>query len=267
MKWFIQKSSRTNKNRTELFEAAEKSNNSSAIWVEKPIEKFMDKYEFDNDTYFLYGGVELLNEARNNSFLKDFIFYDDYDFTMENYIKKWGKNNLNYDGKFMTIEDFFEMDCTDDCRFFIRPNETLKTFPGVVDSYKNLCLLLEKFIQKDSRLNNNSRILVCNEVEISKEWRNVVINNSIISSTRYMKDGCINHDRNDVPIEMIEYCENLCDIYSLSNIFVMDIALSGGEYKLIECNTINCSGLCDIDKEVIVSEIEKYYQIEKQINF
>ena len=33
----------------------------------------MDKYEFDNDTYFLYGGVELLNEARNNSFLKDFI--------------------------------------------------------------------------------------------------------------------------------------------------------------------------------------------------
>ena len=48
-------------------------------------------------------------------------------------------------------------------------------------------------------------------------------------------------------------------IYQLADSFVMDVCLTDGEWKIIECGCINCAGLYKANIPKLLMSIEDFY--------
>ena len=73
-----------------------------------------------------------------------------------------------------------------------------------------------------------------------------------------MKNNRLNKDGNDAPEEMIAFCEKACHIYTPHDVFVMDIAETGGDYYILECGCMNSVGFYEADMEKIVLSLNDY---------
>jgi hypothetical protein len=106
-------------------------------------------------------------------------------------------------------------------------------------------------------MNKETMIFLARPKKIQKEWRNFIVNNKVVSSSRYCLDGELNIDNQDIPSEMISFVTMRCQTYTPHAIFVMDVALSDDKYSIIECNCFNGTGFYDHDIALIVKSINE----------
>lgn len=165
---------------------------------------------------------------------------------------------MNSDMKTLSFEDSIDyIENSEHEFFFVKPNTDLKSFDGTVTDRNRY----KYFIENSMSLNNYDKstdICVSTIKDIHKEWRIFVVNGEISTYSQYGQDRKIFKERSIDPgaFELAKCC---IDIYSPSDMMVIDVALMrDGQYKIIEYNTINCSGLYSSDVDKLVTDINKY---------
>lgn len=203
-----------------------------------------------------YGSTTLMLNVYNNPNFRNGVFYDPKIFTIENYLNKWGDKMLNTGGEVLSFMQFIEEKIDSKSEWFIRPNEDDKCFAGTTMTAEEIKKWYSKILDIDNpNLNAHTLIFVSEKKEIKKEWRNFIVNQKVIDSARYIKNGELNISTQDCPKEMIQFVEKCATEFSPHNIFVMDVADTPNGFKIIECNCFNGTGFYNHNIKKIVSAI------------
>lgn len=180
-------------------------------------------------------------------------------FCMSKLCDEWGKEVLNYGGIVLSLEDFINHTKTEsaDTSYFVRPNDDSKSIDGRVWSIKELTNWYYKLSQLDNDITlspydispHTSRLFFSRPWGIEREWRTLVVQGRVVSSSLYRVNGYlhISGSHQDNPTSMKEYVEKQCALWAPADVFVMDVCWSGEKYWIIECGGVNSAGLYAMD--------------------
>ncbi|WP_425422259.1 ATP-grasp domain-containing protein [Phaeodactylibacter xiamenensis] len=261
--WILQK----NLTKPEIIERIKSAlNGENEIWEEVEIIPFSSEIpEVENKDSFkvIYGSTTFMLNAFENEDLKEGVFFDPIKFRMTNYVDKWKDKVLNSDGRLMKFGELGDLESEHKKEWFIRPNNDGKEFSGKVDSLKNLVNWSNKVCQLElPELNRNTEVWISEPKSIKKEWRLFIVDDQIISASRYMNEGVLDESENDVPQEMIDFAQKRINEYRLEDIYVMDIAEIENEFRLIECNCFNGTGFYKHDVEKIIQSVNEFVKLK-----
>lgn len=237
-------------------------NGEDEIWEEVEIIPFSNEIpKIKNREGFkiIYGSTTFMLNAFLHDELRDGVFFEPEKFQMKNYVNKWKDKVLNSQGLLCKFGEISNLKSEQDKNWFIRPNNDKKEFSGKVETFKVLIDWSNKVCQLElPDLNKNTEVWISEPKEIIKEWRLFIVDNQIVSVTRYMYNGELDISENDIPTEMIIFAKESIQEYRLNDVYVMDIAEIEDAYKIIECNCFNGTGFYNHNIELIIQEINKF---------
>ncbi len=204
----------------------------------------------------VYGSTTFMLNAYQNSDYRRGVFYDPAVFQMQNYVRQWDSHVLNHQGKLLTFGNIHTLESHPDQKWFVRPNHDSKEFGGRLLSYQELLEWSQRIIPLQlSHLNQDTEIWVASPQNIDKEWRLFIVEDNIVSACRYQEKGVLSINRFDVPAALLDFVEARIQAYHLYPVYVLDVALVSGIYKIIECNCFNGTGFYDHEVEKVVGAI------------
>ena len=206
-----------------------------------------------------YGSTTFMLNACQNEDYKKGVFYNPATFTMSNYVEKWKDHVLNSGGQLILFGNIEKIKSAAKKKWFIRPNDDGKEFSGKVDTYDNLIKWSEKITQLDlPDFNKNTEVWMSEPKTIEKEWRLFIVDDEIISTSRYMLNGALDESDIDIPDEMLYFAKQRIKEYHLDDVYVMDIAEVENGFKIIECNCFNGTGFYKNDIGGIVRAVNRF---------
>lgn len=218
---------------------------------------FIDDIEFETDRkdVFVFGALKMARITPKYGWKPGVIMTPNHDFEVyKNYYKD---NLLNYDSLIYKFSDNWDWKGRE---FFIRPTLDTKVFTGKPFNQ-------EEWIKfRDYSLNNghtttltkDTLIQVSSLKNIQKEFRFYIVDGKIVTGSLY-RTGCFINYNEVVDEGAIDYCNEMIKIFQLAPAFVMDICLTDGEWKIIECGCINCAGLYKANIHKLLMAVEDYY--------
>lgn len=153
--------------------------------------------------------------------------------------------------------------------FFIRPDGDDKLFTGCVKDWDQYQEWREKVSNLEgvyTTLDLNSMVLISEPKPIVEEYRFVVIDGKVVSGSTYGSNIIQQHIKIDDSI-LIEFVKWVIGLWTPSDVFVLDVVLSGGEYYVMEMGNFNSAGLYENDIQLIVQKIEEKLDGCKNGNF
>lgn len=149
-----------------------------------------------------------------------------------------------------------------DYKCFVRPSEDLKQFSGQVIEAKECCDWFKSMMECETsgsyKLEPETMVVVSAPREIQAEWRWFIVGGKVISGSMYRAHGQMRLER-VTEQKMIDEAQSFADKWLPDQCCVMDLALVGGELKVIEFNTINSSGAYDNDVSAIFKALWEYH--------
>ncbi|MCI5056353.1 MAG: ATP-grasp domain-containing protein [Flavobacteriales bacterium] len=257
LKWVVQKNLLKPSILTQFREAFEDQNILFEEVVSIPFSNSLPLFNQAKMNIF-YGSTTLMLNAHRSEHYKG-VFYDPEQFNMKTYLDKWSDKMLNYDGKIDTFKQFVENELQKAEKWFLRPISDTKSFSGAAMNASDILDWYSKIQSfKEEEVNPQMMIFFASPKSISKEWRNFIVNGKVIDSSRYMLNGSLDVNSEDVPSSVIQFCEENSSLFSPHAIFVLDVAESNGAYKIIECNCFNATGFYNNDLKKIVSKVTEF---------
>lgn len=217
-----------------------------------PFTEDLPEFPIDEDNIY-YGSTTFITNVYNKLKPKG-VFFDPNQFLISNYLNKWGQHMLNHEATFTTFSKVVNEPYEDSDEFFIRPNADDKSFEGQVMEFRDIKNWQKKLTQFDNiNLLGDVEILISPAYNIAKEWRNIIVDGKIVTSSLYRKYFRLNKSAIDIPESMLNFVQERISEYTPAKAFAMDIALCGEEYYIIECGCINSVGFyhCDIEKIIV----------------
>lgn len=212
------------------------------------------------DLKVFYGSTTLILNAYSKNVSNEGIFYDKELFSMKNYFEKWGDHMLNFDSELLTFKEIVSKNDRSS-EWFVRPIYDDKSFSGRVMSFEEISNLESSLADSNNPyLDENTLVSISKPKEIKKEWRHFIVNNKIVSSSKYAEDGQVRKSNKDVPTELLEFVQMRCNQYAPNDVFVMDTALHDNTFKIVECNCFNDTGFYDHDITLIIQEVNAFLQ-------
>lgn len=150
---------------------------------------------------------------------------------------------LNKDYYFLP---FGELECLNSARsfgnkVFIKPDKAFKTFSGHVVN------LEDDWSEGLDLVDEQDLILVTSPKEIKAEYRFVICKEKIVSASQYFPE-----QNNINSGNIFKYVSELTDRYQPDPIYTIDIADTCSGYKMLEMNSMSCTGLYECDLEKVV---------------
>lgn len=214
---------------------------------------FVDLIEFETNRkdIFLFGSLKLASLSKLYNWKPGSMMNDNHDFLK--YREYYQENLLNYDSKIIKFGDeFFQKE-----RFFARPTKDTKVFTGKVFDMKewNTFKINSLTNGHSTILNRNSEIQISTIKKIQQEIRFWIIKGEIITASQYMLGNryCLN---DVIDQAAYEFCKEMIKLFQLNDAFVMDIGLTNGQYKIIECGCINCAGFYKANLQKLLMGLE-----------
>lgn len=218
---------------------------------------------FNDNDYIFRCGVKVVNMLSSGKVenldsellekLRKGISYDFNNFDQRVYSKldlPLLNNNAIYEN-FETLKDkVFNKD------MFIKPSSDLKCFTaGIIKAGTTV----EDYILSTSyqKTYKNETILLNDVKKPGTEFRFVCFGNEAIAGSSYLKDGKLKLDEK-VDKELLGIASEFAKLYNPSDIFVMDLAKNGNDFKIVEYNCWNASGLYSIDMVKLFEEVEQF---------
>ncbi|WP_372365684.1 ATP-grasp domain-containing protein [Candidatus Uabimicrobium sp. HlEnr_7] len=223
-----------------------------------PFSEKLPQFPQDEKTNIYYGATAFIQEVHSQFSNSPGIFFDENLFSVETCMYHWQKHMLNAEGKITTLEGFSQEDHQPETRWFIRPNADDKSFAGEIICFSEFKEWYKRLIEQD--LDPNTKILVAPPYSIKKEWRNYIVDGTVVASTLYRKNFKLNISNEESPRQVIDFIEKRCEEYMPHKLFALDIALCGDEYFIIECNCLNSIGFYGADIFTIVKSITKFVE-------
>lgn len=179
------------------------------------------------------------------------VFYNDQiDFNI--YADKFGNHMLNYDAK---VCRFGEVVMTEPS--FIRPTDDGKSFAGGVISPHDFDDWRERICSIDgfATIDMDTQVVVAPYKEIHSEYRFFVVDNKIVSASRYKLGNRLNPSE-DVPYDLHQSAYEFIQIWQPDRAFVIDLAITDQGVKIVEFNNINAAGWYKADVSKIIQAID-----------
>lgn len=229
------------------------------------LEEFTDenqKITIDNKINFYYGTNTQIK--KNHDLIgQPGVFFDENEFSMENYLSKWGGKMLNMYGRFTTLNEFSKELYDDESVWFLKPDADGKIFSGILLPFKKIKDWQNNIKWLDGfDPDGNTKIMISTYAIIQKEWRTFIVDGKVIASSIYRWNKEEDNIK-ETPEEVIKFAEDRSKEYQPSKVFTMDIALCGGQYYIVECNCINYSWPYECDIFKFVEGITNYLKNEK----
>jgi hypothetical protein len=209
-----------------------------------------------------YGATNFISNIHKSRKWVPGTFFNPDKFTMRSYVENYKEHMFNYPCEFTTIGEFSASNQPYDKLFFIRPVKDLKEFAGEVMEFEKI-IRWEKNIRHLPGCDNNpdlttkTEIIVSEPYAIAHEWRVFVVNGKVSSGSHYR--SYMNLEiKNDLPDKVIKFVEEICKIWTPSDVFVMDIGESSEKLFVVECNCFNSCGFYKSDVEKIIVDISNY---------
>jgi hypothetical protein len=176
----------------------------------------------------------------------DYLVYKDY----------YKENLLNWDSKIYKFSDnFFSEEL-----FFCRPTKDTKVFTGKVFDMQQWREFVWFALNcgHTTILDKDTEIQVSTVKKIQQEIRFWIVRGEIVTASQYRLGNRV--VLNDVIDKAAyDYCKKMIEIYQLNDAFVMDICLTNGEYKIVECGCINCAGFYKADMQKLLMKLEEVF--------
>lgn len=148
--------------------------------------------------------------------------------------------------------------------FFIRPCEDTKSFAGQCMDWAEFSDWRRRVIELNetyTSLNGETMVSYGPIKRIFREARFFVVDGRIVTSSTYKIGSRISYST-DVPPTMVDFAQQMIDLWSPARAFVIDVALVDGEDepKVVEINCLNSAGfyLADVQKLVMAIEAMDY---------
>lgn len=182
----------------------------------------------------------------------------------------WGKELLNYDA---TVCEFAAVNPKVP-EIFIRPTSDSKCFAGHVINRDDFLDWRRRVVQlgenDGSGLSGSTEVFWCQPKEVNEEYRLWVVDNKIVTASRYRKDGRLSIS-DDVPKSVIIYGSRMINRWRgsyahtiscppPSPAYVMDVCWCWSYgWKIVELNTLNACGFYAADLDKLVAALEGLY--------
>lgn len=192
------------------------------------------EYVFSSDEkYFVIGSYPLTRYV--SKIIPEAVFsLDKYSF--KDWYKIFGKENmLNTDVQFCLAKDINWKNE----EMFVRPLEDTKSFNGGIYNKNTLTFTGE--------------CVVAELQHIKKEFRFFILDNKIIGHSQYKQNGDL-YISNIVDEGAIEFVKEMLQKFKFKG-YTLDVAYVNNEYKIVELNCFNASGLYDINLYNFINEI------------
>lgn len=167
---------------------------------------------------------------------------------------------LNEDATIGTIEALTKLRF--DEPVFVRPTKDTKAFAGQVFEGWELSDWLNEVAQiepsDDTPLHKDTRILISSAKNIEQEYRMFIVNGQVITGSLYKQGDVVKHSEL-IDDDVYQFTQQMIDEWQPAEAFVIDIARSNGQMKIIEINTINSAGFYAADVTKIVDAIDQMY--------
>jgi len=234
-------------------------NRSDESWEEVEIAPFSNELpKMEADGYFkiIYGSTTFMLNAFKDETYKTGVFYNPTTFQMKNYVEQWKEHILNSSGQLIEFGELDRIESLPTQKWFIRPNHDGKEFSGKVETFEELINWKNRICKLDlPDFNAKTEVWISEPKAIKKEWRLFVVDDKIVSTSRYAVNGELSESSTDLPTEMLNFASDRIEEYRLHDVYVMDIAEVENEFKLIECNCFNGTGFYQHDIETVIRAV------------
>lgn len=217
---------------------------------------FVDDFEFNTDRkdVFPFGAVKMSRISRKYGWYPGSQLCENHDY--EVYSKYYKDNLLNYDSKIIKFgDDFFSKE-----RFFARPTEDTKVFTGRVfdmgewEAFRELKLT----DGHTTLLNKDTPIQISTVKRIQKEIRFWIVKGKIVTASIYNLGGAY-YLSSIVDDDAYVFVNEMIKLFELNETFIMDVCLTNGEYKIVECGCTNSAGFYRADMNKLLISLEEAF--------
>lgn len=165
-------------------------------------------------------------------------------------VSAWGRHLLNGDA---TVSTFGEAS-PNISPFFIRPTADSKFFAGTVMTLADLRDWQERVARlgedDDYGLRSGTEVIWSTPKDIDDEYRLWIVNGEVVTASQYRPVSAL------VPAESVRFGNRMATAWTPLPAFVMDVCRCGGDWKIIEINTLNACGFYAADLNKLVAAIE-----------
>lgn len=202
-----------------------------------------------------YGSTTTMYLVYQNPALRAGVFFDDRNFSIQNYIGRWGAHMLSAGAEILPAGQVSNLQRPPESLVFVRPDADSKSFSGTVMPFGEVeAWLQQASASEDMTLDASTLIVVGEPYHIETEWRLWMVNGKVITASKYRENFQIKKEPG-CPAEVTAYAEARCTEYTPHDIFVMDIGRCGGELYIIECGCMNSAGFYAADIGAVVAAV------------
>lgn len=198
----------------------------------------------------VYGSIGLLRWAVEEN-LGPHVYPNMFDH--QDWVKHWGEECLNYGATIMKLGDI-QPDAPYIKRF-IRPVADWKAFEGQIISMDKIDLWRSQILKQWKHATEETLCLVAELKQIENETRCFVVDGKVVGGSQYRS-----HNQTLVGEAVpghVEYVEDLISVWHPEKCFVVDVASTLEGFRMVEVNSINCSGIYDVDPTALVGAINE----------
>lgn len=171
-----------------------------------------------------------------------------------------GELYLNHDLERMLMSEVSQYLASRDHDVFIKPDTDTKEFAGQIISSASFDEWYAGMKESGYLTDNDFPVVISTPKKLGCEWRVVVVDGKISSSSLYRQYQMVKAERHIIP-EVEECVMAAHAIYQPAAVYVIDICQLGDEFKVIEYNTFNSAGLYECDVKSIIDDINRLLDV------
>lgn len=145
-------------------------------------------------------------------------------------------------------------------KVFIRPDDNEKSFPGALVREEELEPWLRNVLEY--RMVPQSTVFhAARPRAIDAEWRFVLVEGKVVGGSQYKTNGHADIEPGYDPLAAT-FAEEAATVWTPHPVFVMDVGLVEGDYKIVEVGPFNYAGLYKTELGPVVDAINKHVEKE-----
>ncbi|MFK7949938.1 MAG: ATP-grasp domain-containing protein [Saprospiraceae bacterium] len=215
------------------------------------------EYKTTRKDVFVYGSVKLAKVTKNFDWQPGSFYGGNHEYV--NYANGFGEFLLNPNNQIFDFSD--TLDWTNHERLFIKPSQDAKSFTGKVftkvewEDFQYYTLS----DKRQNRIKSTTKIQTSTPQKLIKEARIWIVNRQIVTSSYYHFYDGIEYEE-FVSDEALAFAKQMANHFNVADAYVLDIALTLEDWRVVEVNCINSAGFYKADVKAIVLALEAFYK-------
>lgn len=201
----------------------------------------------------LHGRTSLILAANADPRWRRGVFLDPERFTQRAWQAAWGPRLLNAGARVARWSEL--LGSTSDEAVFVRPPGDSKLFTGHVRRLRECGTLYADLVAAGRPLGPADEVVLAPPCEIDGEWRLFVVDGEVVTGSAYRPSADPR-----LPPGLVAFAEEAVATWAPAAVLALDVARADGEWRIVECNCFNWSGVYAADAERLVRAVSDHQE-------